>query len=191
MTYYRPAPTRLVWGVVMALLLAWALWLAGRATLAAVRDDERARVLAEGSALTRQALEHAQRLARERDSLAVLVAQRDTVLITRIKRVRDTAWLPADTTPAVRLVACRAQLDTLATACDTFRQAASVALAKADTSSRRDSAALAGLSLQLAAVRRADSLKAVQLAGGARRHAFERGACAAAIVGNVLQWRAR
>jgi len=190
-SYYRPSPTRLVWGVVIALALALALWFAWRATANAIRQDERAKVLTEGTALLREALEHGRRLAHERDSLAKRVADTDTVLVERIRRIRDTAWLPADTSPTVVLRACRAQLDALATDCDAFRHAATTALAKADTSRRSDSTVIAGLSWQLAAIRRADSIKADQLAGRGRSRAFERGVCAASLATNYLQWRAR
>jgi hypothetical protein len=185
-TYYRPSPWRAAWGAVIALALAVALGLAARATVDAIRENERAKVRTEGGALLRLALEHSQRLAYERDSLALLVAQRDTVLVTRIRTIRDTAWLPADTSPVVRLAACRAELDELATACEQFRRTAVTALAKADTMTRRDSAALAGLSLQLAAVRRADSLKAAQLAGRSRWRTIARGVCAGSLAANVF-----
>lgn len=186
MTYYRPSPTRFVWGVAIALALLVALGIAARATVAAIRQDERTKVLSEGSTLLEQALAHGRQLARERDSLRLVVARVDTVLLTRIRRVRDTAWLPADTTPAVRLAACRATLDTLATDCDLFRRTASTALAKADTMQRRDSAAIAGLSWQLAAVRRADSIKTVALSRQSRWRSIERGVCVGSVAAHVF-----
>jgi len=185
-SYYRPSPTRFVWGVVIACGLALALFFAARATSNAIREDERAAVLREGDALLQRALERGTELARERDSLARLVAQRDTVLVTRLRTIRDTAWLPADTSPVVRLAACRAQLDSLASDCDRFRRTALAALAKADTSTRRDAAALAGLSVQLAAVRRADSIKATQLAGRSRWRTIERGVCVGSVAAHVF-----
>lgn len=186
MSYYRPSPVRVLWGVGIVLALALALWLMGRATVAAIRADERASVLRDGDALLAQALAYGAKLSRERDSLAALVAQRDTVLVTRIRHIRDTAWLPADTSPRVRLAACRAQLDTLATDCDLFRRTATTALAKADTIQRRDAAALAGLSWQLAAVRRADSIKATQLSARSRWRSVERGVCAGSLAAHVF-----
>lgn len=191
MSYYRPAPTRFVWGVVIALALAVALFFAARASVDAIRQDERATVLREGDALLRDALVRGATLARERDSLAAVVAQVDTVLVTRIRRIRDTAWLPADTSPTVVLRACRAQLDSLATDCDAFRHAATTALAKADTSRRSDSTVIAGLSWQLAAIRRADSIKAVALSRFSRWRSLERGVCVGSIAANVFQWSGR
>lgn len=186
MSYYRPSPARLVWGVVIALALAVALFFAARTSVDAIRQDERATVLREGNALLREALARGATLARERDSLAAVVAQVDTVLVTRIRRIRDTAWLPADTSPVVVLRACRAQLDSLATDCDAFRHAATTALAKADTSRRSDSTVIAGLSWQLAAIRRADSIKAVALSRSSRWRSLERGVCVGSLAANVF-----
>ncbi len=76
---------------------------------------------------------------RERDSLRVAMRQRDTVLLRRLHIVHDTSWIPADTSPAVRYAACRAQLDTLATDCAAFRATATLALANADSLHRVDS----------------------------------------------------
>jgi hypothetical protein len=163
--------------------LAWGGWL----TLSWARADERRVVLAEGDALTRLALARGDALARQNDSLRAVVAHVDTVLVERIRRVRDTAWLP-DTillTPANRssavMAACRAQLDTLATSCDTYRRTAVAALAQADTTRRRDSAAVVGLSLQLAAIRRADSVRA----SASDRRSRWRQAAGAVCVGSV------
>lgn len=186
MTYYRPAPARIAWGVGIALALALALGVAARATVTAIRQDERATVLAEGQALLRDALAHGAQLARERDSLRAVVAHVDTVLVTRVRHVRDTAWLPADTTPRVRLAACRAQLDTLASDCDTYRRVATAALAKADTITRRDAAAIAGLTVQLAAVRRADSLRTSREQRSARWRSLERGVCVGSLAFNAF-----
>lgn len=189
--YYRTDVTRLVWGAVIALALAVALWFAGRATARAIRADERAAVLREGDVLLQLALARGDTLRRVADSLRLELGRVDTVLVERIRRVRDTAWLPADTAPRVRLAACRATLDTLADACARFRAATALALAAADSVKRHDSSAFAGMAGQLAAVRRADSLKAEQLAGRGRRRSFAAGVCAASVAGNFLQWRAR
>lgn len=159
--YYRPSLAPLLWGVVVSGLVAAALFGAHVLTVRQERAAERRAVLAEGQQIV--ALERAAvaALVRERDSLRVVVARVDTVLLTRIRTVRDTAWIPRDTNPVVRLAACRAQLDTLAITCDAFRRTATTALAKADTIARRDSAVIAGLSRQLVALRRADSLAAI------------------------------
>jgi len=108
------------------------------------RADERQRVFAAADSLGAHSLSAARaRWARERDSLAALVRQRDTVLIRSVRRVRDTTWLPRDTTPAVRLAACRVELDTLAATCDAFRVTAAAALAAADSQHVVDSASRA------------------------------------------------
>lgn len=184
--WYRGTPPWL-WGMVIALALALALWFAGWSTVGAIRAAERAKVMAEGETLTRLALARGDALARQNDSLRAVVAHVDTVLVERIRRVRDTAWLP-DTillTPANRssavMAACRAQLDTLATSCDTYRRTAVAALAQADTTRRRDSAAVVGLSLQLAAIRRADSVRAT----ASDRRSRWRHAAGAVCVGSV------
>lgn len=186
MSYYRPSPARLVWGIVIALALAVALFFGARASVDAIRQDERATVLREGETLLREALARGATLARERDSLAAVVAHVDTVLVTRIRRIRDTAWMPADTSPVVVLRACRAQLDSLATDCDAFRHAATTALAKADTSRRGDSTVIAGLSWQLAALRRADSIKAAGAARGTKWRAAGVGVCAGSLAAHVF-----
>ncbi len=188
--WYRGTPPWL-WGMVVALALALALWLAGWSTVGAIRASERAKVMAEGDALTRMALARGDALARQNDSLRAVVTHVDTVLVERIRRVRDTAWLPADTAPVVVLAACRAQLDTLATDCDTYRRTATLALAQADTTRRRDSAAVVGLSLQLAAMRRADSVRASQQSRRSRLRLVTDGVCAGAVAGHLFQWSTR
>jgi len=185
-SYYRRSFGSVVWGVVIAFAIALALVLPARAVGRAIRQDERTKVLREGDALLRVALAHGRTLARERDSLRAVVAHVDTVLVTRLRTIRDTAWMPADTAPRVRLAACVAVLDSLATDCALFRRTALAALAKADTSTRRDAAALAGLSVQLAAVRRADSIKATQLAGRSRWRTIERGVCVGSVAAHVF-----
>lgn len=184
--YYRRVWTDAAVGVAVAFVLAVALWIAGTRTVAAIRQDERAKLQQSGDALLTAALKHSATLRRERDSLAAEVAKVDTVLVTRIRRVRDTAWLPADSSPAVVLRACRSELDALAADCNAFRQAATTALAKADTSRRSDSTVIAGLSLQLAAVRRADSLKATQLATRSRWGLVARGVCVGSLAAHAL-----
>lgn len=91
---------------------------------------------------------------RERDSLLHVLADRGRELELRIVRVRDTGWLPADTAPAVRLRACRAELDGLATACDAYRATATRTIATLTTTLAVDSARL------VAAVLRADTVRA-------------------------------
>lgn len=186
--WYRGTPEWL-WGAVIALALALALWGAGVWTMRAIQADERAAVLREGDALLRQATAHAAQLAHERDSLRQVVARVDTVIVERIRRIRDTAWLPADPSPVVVLAACRAELERLASDCDAFRATATTALAKADTIRRGDSTVIAGLSLQLAAIRRADSVRVVREGRASRWRWVERGALAGSLVANVFLMR--
>lgn len=149
--YHRPAYLRLITLAAIALALLAALVTAAVLAVRAIRADTRAAVLREGDALLQQSLAHARTLARERDSLRLVVAHVDTVLVTRIRRVRDTAWIPADTAPTVVLGACRAELTALASACESYRSAATTALAHADTLRRADSTTITALQQQLAA----------------------------------------
>lgn len=184
--WYRGTPPWL-WGAVIALALALALVGAGWATVGAIRSSERAAVLEEGDALTRAALARGDTLARAVDSLRSAVATVDTVLVTRLRTVRDTAWLPADTTPVVVLGACRAQLDTLAQDCAAFRETATTALAQATTIRRGDSTVIAGLSLQLAAIRRADSVRAAQQSRRSRLRVATDAACVGAVAAHFFR----
>ncbi len=87
------------------------------------------------------------RWARERDSLALLTAQRDTVLVERIRRVTSIDTLTLTDTVTVRetLNQCSA----LAADCDAFRSIATQALAKADSLHRADSLSRIALSLRV------------------------------------------
>jgi hypothetical protein len=150
--WYRGGPSWL-WGVVIALALALALWLAGRATVATIRQDERAKVLTEGERLAAwsASLEraHWQRLT---DSLRREAARVDTVLDTVLVRVRVVTQAPIPTAPdSVRaaLLSCRGVLDSLATTCAQFRAVATAALAAADTVRRRDSLSVVGARMTL------------------------------------------
>ncbi len=174
-----------MWGVVISLALLCALGWGGWLTLSWARADERAAFMREGDALTRLALARGDALAREADSLRASVAHVDTVMVTRLRTIRDTAWL-RDTAPAVALPACLAQLDSLATDCDAFRRAATTALAQADTIRRGDSTVIAGLSLQLAAVRRADSVRATQGTRRSRVRWLAGGVCAGAVTHSLF-----
>lgn len=196
MSYYRPSPTRFVWGVGIALLLALALFFAARAASNAIREDERAGVLREGDALLQRALERGAELARERDSLARLVAKVDTVVIERVAKAKAEAAKPipsaTDTSALVTAVrSCRAQLDTLATDCAAFRRTATAALAKAAALHDADTAQLRVQAERAAAITRSRDAALTQLAGRTRWQAFERGVCVASGVANLIQWRAR
>lgn len=140
--------------VVGILAVAGLVLTAGVAWVESIRKAERARVLAETTGVSRALLD-AQRAAwqQERAALAAAAGRRDTVLRTRLQIVRDTQWLPADTSPAVRLVACRAQLDTLADACAAYRDTATAALDAADRLHAADTAALGRAALAVVAIR--------------------------------------
>lgn len=155
----RPEPARwsagaLILSAVGIIAAAGLVLAAGAAWQESVRQAERTRVLAEATGVSRALLD-AQRAAwqQERAALMVAAGRRDTVLRTRLRTVVDTAWLPADTTPAVRYLACRAQLDTLASACAAYRDTASAALAAADSLHAADTAALTRAGLAVVAVR--------------------------------------
>lgn len=188
-SYYRPGVTRALWAVGIALALALACWFAARATVAVIRADERAKVMQDGDALLRQTMAAAEWIARERDSLRAVVRGVDTVLVTRLRTVRDTSWMPADTSPVVRLAACRLALDSLVTDCARFRETATAALAAADAEHAADSSAAVGMAQQLAAIRRADSIKTAGLATAGKWRWVERGACAGSVAANLFLMR--
>jgi hypothetical protein len=190
-TYYRPRYAPMIWGVVIALALAAALVFAHRATVAVAVAAERAAVLADGASLLALSQAHSAAIRRERDSLRAVVARVDTVLVSRLRTVRDTAWLPADTSPVVRLASCRAQLDTLATDCERFRATATAALANADSLRRADSTAAHAQAVITAGITRSRDAALSQLAARGKRRSFERGVCVASGLLNVLQWRFR
>ncbi len=196
-TYYRPRYAPVVWGVVIALALAAALVFAHRATVAVAVAAERAAVLADGASLLALSQAHSAAIRRERDSLRAVVARVDTVLVTRLRTVRDTAWLPDTILPtsanrsAAVMTACRAQLDTLATDCERFRVTATKALANADSLHRADSAAAHAQSIITAGITRSRDAALSQLAARGKWRAFERGVCVASLATNYFQWRAR
>jgi hypothetical protein len=196
-SYVRRDWTRLVWGVVIALALLAGLWYAGTLTLRAARDDERRIVLAEGDSLQQLATARGDTLRRALDSLRRAVRQVDTVLVSRLRTVRDTAWLP-DTillTPTNRsaavMTACRAQLDTLASDCERFRATATTALATADSLHRADSSTVHAQSIITAGIARSRDAALKQLAARGTLRAFERGVCVASLATNYFQWRTR
>ncbi|MCO4101064.1 MAG: hypothetical protein HEQ38_17055 [Gemmatimonas sp.] len=189
--YMRPNYTRIVWGAVIALALLAALVWAGVLTVRAIREDERRVVLLEGAALFAKASARTDALVRERDSLRVVVARVDTVLVSRLRTVRDTAWLPADTSAPVRLAACRLALDSLATDCERYRVTATAALANADSLHRADSTAAHAQAIIAAGITRSRDAALTQLASHGKRRSFERGVCVASLATNYLQWRSR
>ena len=196
MSYYRHSLPRLAWGVAIAAALLLGLWLAGRASVRAIQERERTAVLAEGDALLKLALAEGDSLRRQVDSLRIEAAHRDTVLVHTIERARGEAAKPippaSDTAALVAAVrSCRAALDTLVTDCDAFRATANAALATAQEQHAADSTRDAIRAQQLAAITRSRDAAQQQLAGRGKWQAFERGACAASVVTNYLQWRSR
>lgn len=190
-SYRRSDWSHMVWGVVIALAIAAALVFMHRSTVAAAVAAERAKVLQEGEALLRVSLEHSAAMKQEADSLRLAVARVDTVFLQRLRTVRDTAWLPADTSPVVRLSSCGAQLDTLATECERFRASATAALDAADSLRRAQDKAAEAQSLITAGITRSRDAALSQLASRGTSRAFERGLCVASLATNYFQWRAR
>lgn len=147
-----------VWLLVGA-AFAVALWFVWRVEIGKAEARGRAAAVAEGEALWAK---RDSTWARTSDSLAALARRRDTVLVPRIARARAVAAatvvladsaqpsgiagtlpLPSDTlptAPAVALRACGAQLDSLATECERFREAATAALAAKDSALARSNA---------------------------------------------------
>lgn len=146
MSYYRPrVPSWLSTVLILTAPLA-AFVYAGFATRDAIRDGERQRVYNEAHQwASATVVAQRERFAKERDSLRKETGRVDTLLKVRLKTIRDTTWLPADTSPAVRLAACRVQLDTLATECEAFRATATATMAADDSLRKADSLRIAGL----------------------------------------------
>ena len=186
MSYYRRSLAPTVWGVVIALAIAAALVFAHRSAVASAVTAERAKVLREGESLLRLSLAHSADLKREADSLRAVVAHVDTVVVSRLRTVRDTAWLPADTSPVVRLAACRAQLDSLATDCERFRATATAALANADSLRKAQDKAAEAQSVITAGITRSRDAALSQLASHGKRRSFERGVCVASVGLNIF-----
>lgn len=159
--YYTGRPAWLVsacWALALAVACGLGLWLSGRAVVRQIRADERQRLeAASADVLTTTIAAERARWQRAVDSLAAVVAEVDTVLVTRLRTVHDTAWLPADTAVPVRYAACRAALDAIATECATFRTAALARLAAADSVRQMDVTAHTALAQQLASVRASEA----------------------------------
>lgn len=146
MSYYRPrVPSWLSTVLILTALLA-ALVYAGFATRDAIRDGERQRVYREAHQwASATVVVQRERFAKERDSLRKESGRVDTLLKVRLKTIRDTTWLPADPSPAVRLQACRVQIDSLASSCEQFRATAIATMAADDSLRKADSLRIAAL----------------------------------------------
>lgn len=146
MTYYRPRVPAWLWVTLLITAGLFAVVVLGRATVDSIKDGERQRVYREAHQwASATVVVQRERFAKERDSLRKETGKLDTVLDVRIKRVRDTAWLPTDPSPVVRLQACRVQLDSLATACEAFRATATATMAADDSLKKADSLRIASL----------------------------------------------
>ncbi|GAB1345027.1 hypothetical protein [Gemmatimonas sp.] len=195
-TYQRRDWGRLVWGVVIALALGVALYIAGRATVRAIQEQERRAVLAEGDTLAKLALARGDSLRRVVDSLRIVTAHRDTIVVHTIERAKAETAKPlppaSDTAALVAAVrSCRATLDTLVTDCTRYRETATAALEAAKQQHEADSTRDAIRAQQLAAITRSRDAALTQIASRGRWHSFERGVCVASLATNYLQWRSR
>lgn len=146
MSYYRPRVPSWLWVTLLITAGLFAVVVLGRATVNSIKDGERQRVYREAHQwASATVVAQRERFAKERDSLRKETGRVDTLLKVRLKTIRDTTWLPADTSPAVRLAACRVQLDTLATECEAFRATATATMAADDSLRKADSLRIAGL----------------------------------------------
>lgn len=131
--------------VVSAAAVGLGIWQGVKAIRADAVADERAKVqqfTRSIDAITQASWQH------ERDSLRAETGKRDTIWRRVAVKAQAEAATPVpptrDSVPAVELRACRATLDTTVTACEAFREAATHALAQADTQHTRDSTRLVG-----------------------------------------------
>lgn len=163
-------PSTWLWGVIVALALALALWKAGMLTIEQIRADERAAVLREGDALMAVINKNAGRIARERDSVTRLLAQRDTQLTEALATaqrviVKEVPFVPTslvDTTQARAaltalqqgLTTCRDTLAGLISACTQYRLTSDSARAVGARQRTADSTAMARMAENNAAITR-------------------------------------
>ncbi|MFN8996598.1 MAG: hypothetical protein ACK5X3_23460, partial [Pseudomonadota bacterium] len=104
--WYRGTPPWL-WGLVIALALAVALWLAGTLTVRSIRAAERMAVLREGDRLMAQALTYSRVQARLIDSLTVEAARRDTVWLRAKAAAKAVTAAPIPTDSPALVTAVR------------------------------------------------------------------------------------
>lgn len=160
--YYRGVPEWL-WVVLVVTVGLGALYFAGRRTIE--RAEDRGRQAAYADAVSAANLvwpaERA-RWNRERDSLTALTAQIDTVLVTRLRTVRQLVTdTLRDTLVARDTVLVRA-CSALADDCAAFRVSATAALLLADSTRRADS--LAAVALIVGRIATTDSLRTTRRA---------------------------
>lgn len=198
---------RWLWGVIVALALAVALWKAGVLTVEQIRADERAAVLREGDALLGVINRNAGRIARERDSVARLLARRDTQLTAALATaqrviVKEVPFVPTslvDTTQARAalttlqqgLITCRDTLAGLVSACTQYRLTSDSARAVGARQRTADSTAMARMAENNAAITRSRDAAVASLQKRSTWRTVERTACAASVAGNILTFLSR
>lgn len=202
---------RWLWGVIVALALAVALWKAGVLTIEQIRASERAAVLREGDAFAALYRTEAQRIARERDSVLRVLAQRDTQLTVAlaaagrvIERIvtKEVPVLPASlldtaatrrTLTALRfdLTTCRDTLAGLMSACTQYRLTSDSARAVGARQRTADSTALARMAEQTAAISRSRDAAVASLARQSKWRTITYSTCAVSLATNFIQWKVR
>lgn len=198
-----------LWGLMGVLALALGVWKAGAITVAMIRADERAAVLREGDALLAVINTNAGRIARERDSVTRILAQRDTQLTAAlaaagrvIERIvtKEVPVLPASlldtaatrrtlTALRVDLTTCRDTLAGLVSACTQYRQTSDSARAVGARQRTADSTALVRMAEQTAAISRSRDAAVQQLSRRSTWRTVERSVCAVSAATNLIQWR--
>lgn len=113
------------------------------------------------------------------DSLARLTAKQDTVLVTRIRTVRELLTDTLHDTTVVYREAVRNACTALANDCDAFRRTALARAALTDSAMRADSLAMRALALGVVEAK-ASFARAVKYRG------IERGVCAASLAFTVF-----
>lgn len=200
-----------LWGILGVLALALGVWKAGAITVAMIRADERAAVLREGDALLAVINTNAGRIARERDSVTRVLAQRDTQLTAAlasagrvIERIvtKEVPVLPASlldtaatrrTLTALRfdLTTCRDTLADLASACMQYRITSDSARAAGARQRTADSTALVRMAEQTAAISRSRDAAVASLARQSKWRTLTYSTCAVSLATNVIQWKVR
>jgi len=160
--YYRGVP-EWIWVVLVVGAGLLGLYFAGRRALEAAEDRGRQAAYADATSAANLVwpAERA-RWNRERDSLAARTAQIDTVLVTRLRTVRELVTdTLRDTLVARDTVLVRA-CSALADDCAAFRVSATAALLLADSTRRADS--LAAVALIVGRIAATDSLRTTRRA---------------------------
>lgn len=200
-------PSSWLWGIIVALALALALWKAGMLSIAQIRASERAAVLKEGDAFAALYRTEAQRIARERDSVLRVLAQRDTQLTAALNTaqrviVKEVPVIPAsllDTTQTRAaltalqqgLTTCRDTLAGLVSACTQYRLTSDSARAVGARQRTADSTALVRMAEQTAAISRSRDAAVASLARQSKWRTLTYSTCAVSLATNFIQWKVR